>query len=214
MGSKGTFEFGLIRYTRNLVFFLKEVTTLASTQAGAFTDKAVHLAEATILKSPPKHVGVCDCPSKEETVHGDLCTLIREVYPGERVVEPVFVHNIGKEAKEFQFQPFPLTDLTGQTVDTPVVSPDKVTLQPDEKALITITYETGALQPGQRYTSEILVKGYCEQKLTLIAHVFSTNAARCTILQKKPTRPHDWRDHFHLHGDKEDTKDNGKGESE
>lgn len=201
MGSyKRTFEFGIVNFFRNLVFFLKEFTLLISTQTGAFIDKAVHLAEATILKSLPKHIGVCECPPKDEpgeAEHEALCTLIREVYPGERIVEPVFIRNLEKEPKEVELQALSFTSLTGQTVGTPVLSLDKITLQPDEKVLITISYETANFQIGQRYISQIIVKGYCDQKITLVVHVFSENAARCTILQKKYIRPHNWRDHFY-----------------
>ena len=207
---KRSFEFGIVRFFRNIVFFLKEFTLLSSTQAGAFIDKTVNLAEATILKSVPKHVGVCDCPSKDEPGQGGheaVCTLIREVYQGERIVEPVFIRNLEKDAIEVELQALPFTSLTGQTVDTPVLSPDKVTLQPDEKVLVSISYETADFQSGQRYTSEILVKGFCDQKITLVVHVFSENAARCTILQKKYIRPHNWRDHFYPH---EDTKEEDK----
>jgi hypothetical protein len=211
---KSTYEFKLIHYIRSLVFFLKEMIILVSAQIGSFTDKTIHLAEATFLKSLPNHIGVCDCQSDDEELP-ELCKLIREVYPGERVVEPVFVRNIGNEPKEFQFQSLPLTDTTGQTLDTPVLSLDKVTLQPDEKVLLTISYETAGLQAGLSYTADILVKGYCEQKISLIAHVFPLNAARCTMLQKKVIRPHTWRDHFHPHEDikKENVKNNGKGKS-
>jgi len=185
---------------RNMNQFSKGVTTLAFEQFGLFMDRAINLAEATIFTPLPAPLGVCDFPEQEPCCPEIAWTLIREVFPGELVIEPVMVRNLGKKDIEFVFETGLMKDFAMNETDiSPVPSPHTVMLSPGQNALVQISYETRSFQPGHRYKADMKVKGHCEQTIRLIAHVISPDAVRCTIAQKEhiKARRHDWRDHFY-----------------
>jgi hypothetical protein len=195
---------------RNLNRFSKGMTSLTFEQIGLFMDRTLNLAEATIFTPlPGRPLGVCDFPEQKPCCPEIACTLIREVFPGESVIEPILIRNFGKEQKEFGFETSPMKDFEMNEADKPVVLPDKVTLNPGESALVSIRYETNLFHQGRRYNADVKVKGYCEQTIHLIAHVTSPDAVRCTIAQKEhiKARRHDWRDHFYCEPHQAKTKD-------
>ncbi len=171
---------------------------LSAGQLSQFLDRSYNLANATILTCLPDPMqGICDFP-KQEGCEENPCILIREVYFGERVVEPVMINNRGKKRKFIiQASPFKSFDQAGS--ETPSLSHSEIVIEECSSALITVAYAVDKLSPGKRYESRVTVKGHCEQKIKVVAHVLPREAVRCTVVQKEceELRRHKWQDHFY-----------------
>lgn len=186
---------------KNLNTFSNGFVSIASEQMGLFVDRTINLAEATILTSCFEPKGVCDFPETEDCCPEIACTLIREAYMGERIVESVLLRNAGTKTQTFEFKAQPFTDLNLQQGGTPKVHPDKITLRPNQAKLVKIIAEIDEklFKPCKRYSSQIDLKGYCEQSICLKLHIAPEDAVDCSISQKEclDVRIHTWRDHFY-----------------
>ncbi len=199
---------GLSESLKNTNRFTRGVLNMAGEQSSLFMERLVNLAEDTIVTSIKLPRGICDFP-EVECPPKIACTLVREVFPGERVVEPVIVRNLGHETKQFVFQTATMETIDGTQADPLVISPLSVTLAPGKSHVVSIVYNvTPNFLPGHRYSAAVQVKGYCEQTIQVVADVIALATAKCTVAQKEcPTdRRHYWQDHFYCEPRKPQSK--------
>lgn len=109
------------------------------------------------------------------------------------------VHNTGKSAQTFGFEPSLLVgpDGAGAAVS---VTPDSLQLSEGQTGVVRVKLKnSAALSPGQSYAATLLIRGFYEQRVEIRACVEPDAAGHAEVQQgEAPTRKraHHWYDHF------------------
>lgn len=188
--------FDPVQRFRDATRFTRGLLGLYARQSGIFMDRAMNLADGTILKKLPGFSGVCDFP-ESECCEKEPCTIIREARRGERIVDAFQIRNDGA-TRAFSITASPLKDLAGNEKGTVSVGAGTVTLDKGQTAAVTFSVDCSELAPN-RYNAFILLKGHCDQRIKVVIHVIPAATASCTAIQKQSDLlpRHTWHDHYY-----------------
>lgn len=140
----------------------------------------------------------CDIP-QQDCPPRCVCEIAWEACPGETVKASVRVRNTSAQARNFTFSAAPLQG-GGDAPGALAISPAARTLQSGESVDVAIVLAVNdKFRPGERYATEILIRGAYEQCVIVRLDVVSSATVCCEIDQGDTPvriRAHRWYEHF------------------
>ncbi len=181
----------------HLYTFVEDIVLLGPRMMAASLEQVMHLLRG----HPDRHVhhgGCCHIP-ETECPSRCVCHIRWEAAIGQRQQSTVRVVNSSSASHNFNFSVSAWKG-PGNPGGFVSIAPSSASLQPGQSTLVTAAFTpTSALQVGETYESELLIRGGYEQCVCFSLTVVSEQHAHCEVEQGDPPlhiKAHHWYDHF------------------
>lgn len=186
------------RGLQELFVALPQLATRSIDQYAALLSRSSQLLAGFVPAQLFPAADCCDIP-EQACPPRCVCEIAWEASPGETVKASIRVRNTSAQSRNFTFSAAPLQG-GGGSPGALSISPPARTLASGESVDVAISLVVNdKFQPGERYETEVLIRGAYEQCVIVRLDVCKTPTVRCEVDQGDPPvriRAHQWYEHF------------------